>query len=122
MGATFAGVILGLLQVSSGNPAASPWYLYRFSNFGFATGFFANSNHMASLLLVALPFIIALGAVMLSASKDVRKRYSVIALTAGAVSVAVIGLALNGSLAGVGLLIPVLLAGLASVDLALDPA
>jgi O-antigen ligase len=113
--ATFAGVLLGLLQVSSGNPTASPWYLYRFSNFGFATGFFANSNHMASLLLVALPFTIALGAVILGSTKDVRKRYSIIALTAGAISVAAIGLALNGSLAGVGLLIPVLLASLAMV-------
>ena len=112
---TFAGVLLGLLQVSSGNPMESPWYLYRFSNFGFATGFFANSNHMASLLLVTLPFLVALGAIAARSTKDVRKRYSVLALTAGGVGIAVIGIALNGSLAGLGLLLPVLIFSLLMV-------
>ena len=110
--ATFAGVLLGLLQVSSGNPAASPWYLYRISNFGFATGFFANSNHMASLLLVSLPFVAALGAMSADSLKDARKKYTVIALTVGGIGVVVIGIALNGSLAGAGLLIPVAIASL----------
>lgn len=110
--ATFAGVLLGLLQVSSGNPTASPWYLYRISNFGFATGFFANSNHMASLLLITFPFVAALGAMSAESLKDVRKRYTVIALTAGGIGVIVIGIALNGSLAGAGLLIPVAIASL----------
>ena len=110
--ATFAGVLLGLLQVSSGNPVTSPWYLYRISNFGFAAGFFANSNHMASLLLVALPFVAALGAMAAESVKDARKRYTIIALAAGGVGVVVIGIALNGSLAGAGLLIPVAIASL----------
>ena len=110
--ATFAGVLLGLLQVSSGNPMASPWYLYRISNFGFATGFFANSNHMASLLLVALPFIVALGAMAAGTAKDIRKRYTAVALTAGAIGVVVVGIALNGSLAGAGLLVLVAIASL----------
>lgn len=110
--ATLLGVLLGLLQVVSGNPAASPWYLYRISNFGFATGFFANSNHMASLLLIAFPFVVALGAMAADGSKDVRKRYTIVALTAGTIGVVVIGIALNGSLAGAGLLIPVALASL----------
>ena len=109
---TFAGVLLGLLQVSSGNPMTSPWYLYQISNFGFATGFFANSNHMASLLLVALPFVAALGAMASGTAKDVRKRYSIVALTAGGIGVIVLGIALNGSLAGAGLLIPVAIASL----------
>jgi O-antigen ligase len=108
----FAGVLLGLLQVSSGNPAASPWYLYKFSNFRFATGFFANSNHMAALLLVVFPFIAALGTIAAGSTKDVRKRYSLAALTAGAIGVTVMGLALNGSLAGAGLLVPVAIATL----------
>jgi O-antigen ligase len=110
--ATLLGVLLGLLQVSSGNPTTSPWYLYRISNFGFATGFFANSNHMASLLLVALPFVAALGARAAESVKDGRKRYTIIALAAGGAGVVVIGIALNGSLAGAGLLIPVAVASL----------
>lgn len=110
--AAFAGVLLGLMQVSSGHPEASPWYLYKFSNFRFATGFFANSNHMAALLLVVFPFIAALGAIAAGSTKDVRKRYSLAALTAGGIGVTVIGLALNGSLAGSGLLFIVAIATL----------
>jgi O-antigen ligase len=110
--ATFAGVLLGLLQVSSGDPLNSPWYLYRISNFGFATGFFANSNHMASLLLVAIAFTAALGADIASSVKDARKRYSLVGLTAGGIGMMIIGLALNGSLAGAGMLLPVALATL----------
>jgi O-antigen ligase len=110
--ATLLGVLLGLLQVSSGNPAASHWYLYRISNFGFATGFFANSNHMASMLLVTLPFVAAFGAMAAESVKDARKRYTIIALAAGGAGVVVIGIALNGSLAGAGLLIPVAIASL----------
>ena len=110
--ATLAGLVLGLLQLSSGNPVQSPWYLYKISNFGFATGFFANSNHMAALLLVAMPFVTALGASAASTTKDSRKRYSLLAFTAGAVAVVMIGLALNGSLAGAGLLLPVAFASL----------
>jgi O-antigen ligase len=110
--ATLLGVLLGLLQVMAGNPTASPWYLYKFSNFGFATGFFANSNHMASLLLVALPFVAALGATASASAGEPRKKYTILALAASAVGVMVTGLALNGSLAGTGLLIPVAIATL----------
>jgi len=110
--ATLAGIVLGLLQLSSGNPTQSPWYLYEYSNFGFATGFFANSNHMASLLLVALPFVAALGAFAAGSTKDRRKRYSLLAFSAGGAAVVMVGLALNGSLAGAGLLLPVALATL----------
>ena len=110
--ATLAGMLLGLLQLSSGNPLQSPWYLYEISNFGFATGFFANSNHMASLLLVALPFVAALGAFAAASTKDSRKRYSLLAFGAGGAAVVGVGVALNGSLAGAGLLLPVAIATL----------
>ena len=49
--------MLGVLQATSADVLQSPWYLYRYSNFGIATGFFANSNHMASLLVVSIPFV-----------------------------------------------------------------
>lgn len=108
--ATLGGSILGLLQVSSGVPAQSPWYLYKVSNFGFATGFFANSNHMASQLLATLPFVAALALSAAESSKDGRKRYSLLTLGAGGIGVLIVGLALNGSLAGAGLLLPVAMA------------
>ncbi len=109
---TVAGVLLGILQVSSANPAASPWYFYRQSNFGVATGFFANSNHMASLLLVSIPFIVALGSSVRERTEDVRLKSAALALVGGGLVVVIIGLVLNGSLAGYGLGLPVILASL----------
>ena len=102
----FAGVFLGALQVSAADPRASSWYLYRQSSFGLATGFFANANHMAMLLLIALPFLAAL---VVAAKGAAVQRYSAaVALAAGAALVLIVGIALNRSLAGYGLAIPVL--------------
>jgi len=107
-----AGVLLGILQVSSPIPEQSPWYLYRISNFGVATGFFANSNHMASLLLVTIPFVAAFGATMRVRTKDLRARSASLALASGGLVLAILGLILNQSLAGYGLGVPVVLASL----------
>jgi O-antigen ligase len=107
-----AGVLLGILQVSSPIPEASPWYLYRVSNFGVATGFFANSNHMATLLLVMIPFVAAIGATVRQRSKDARMSSAGVAVACGGLLLAVLGLALNRSLAGYGLGVPVVLASL----------
>ena len=101
--ATMAAVLLGALQVASSDGATSPWYFYRFSNFGVATGFFANSNHMATLLLIAIPFVVALGSATAQGTEDVRKRYAAIAIGGGGLAVILVGLAINGSLAGFGL-------------------
>ena len=49
-------ILLGALQVAGG--ADSSWYFYRFTNTG-AVGFFANGNHLASLLITAIPFAIS---------------------------------------------------------------
>ena len=107
-----AGVLLGILQVSSPLPEASPWYLYRISNFGVATGFFANSNHMANLLLVTIPFVAAIGVTLRQRSKDVRMKSAGFAVAYGGLVLAVLGLVLNRSLAGYGLGVPVVLASL----------
>ncbi len=115
IGGTFIGILLGLLQVSSSDPTTSPWYLFRYSSFGFATGFFANSNHMASLLLLAIPFTIALGAAVHRKATEPRKRYTILAMTAGGLGVILIGLVLNRSLAGLGLGIPVTIASILMV-------
>lgn len=105
---TLAGVVLGALQVASPDPSNSPWYLYPFASFGYATGFFANANHMAILLVITLPF---LAAVLASARGENVQRYSAaVALVAGAALVIVIGIALNQSIAGYGLGIAVLAA------------
>lgn len=109
---TLAGVLLGILQVTSADPTNSSWYPYAQSNFGVATGFFANGNHMAALLLATIPFIAALGATVRNRAKDVRLRSAAMILVGGGVVVVVLGLFLNGSLAGYGLGLPVVVASL----------
>lgn len=107
---TFAGILLGAVQVGSGDPQNSPWYLYGFTNWGFAVGFFANANHMAILLVIALPFLAAL---LASARTGNVQRYSAaVALAAGGALVIIVGIALNRSLAGYGLAIPAFIASL----------
>jgi O-antigen ligase len=99
---TFAGILLGALQVaSSGAAVQSPWYIYPETNIGTGVGFFANGNHMATLLVITLPFLAALVA---ASRKTSMQRYSaVVALCVGAALVVLVGLALNRSLAGYGL-------------------
>lgn len=105
-----AGILLGVLQVSSPSEGGSPWYLYAETNIGVATGFFANANHMATLLIVSIPF---LAAVLASARGRSVQRYSgIVALVVAAAVVVIVGIALNGSLAGYGLAVPVVLASL----------
>jgi O-antigen ligase len=104
--ATLAGVALGALQVATYTPDQAPWYLYEDTNYSKAVGFFANADHMATLLVVTLPFIAALVAAEKSAG---LQRYSAIfASSVGLTIVILIGIALNGSLAGYGLSLPVL--------------
>src|SRR6185369_4772221 len=104
---TFAGILLGALQVST--PDLS-WYLYEESNFGVATGFFANANHMADLLVITLPFLAAVLARAGRSGRNVQRYSAAVALVAGATLVIAVGIALNGSLAGYGLAVPVLVA------------
>ena len=110
LGGTFGGILVGALQVSSPDPANSQWYFYRQSNHGVATGFFANANHMASLLVISLPFLAALLASARRKGRNAQRYSAVLALVAGAAVVIAVGIALNGSLAGYGLAVPVLLA------------
>lgn len=57
--ATAAGsILLGLLQKMQG--LDSPYYIYEITNRGGIVGFFANRNHLATLLLIGIPFIGAL--------------------------------------------------------------
>jgi O-antigen ligase len=101
-----ASVLLGAVQVASAGQAS--WaYFYRFNSTG-AVGFFANRNHMASLLVAAIPF-----AAMLFAGGQERLRgrgrsFAVAAIGGGAFLLLVIGILLNASLAALALAVPVL--------------
>jgi O-antigen ligase len=107
-GGTAAGIALGAMQAASSGGQISPLYLYPDTSVGKAVGFFANADHMATLLVVTLPFIAAAVAAARSAS---LQRYSAVLATAVGLAILIlIGIALNGSLAGYTLVLPVLVA------------
>ena len=110
--AAFAGVLLGVLQVTSGDVLNSPWYLYSITNNGMATGFFANSNHMATLLIVTIPFMVALLGGKRSGRRYVQQDAGRYAILGGAILILLVGLALNPSTAGIGLGMAVVAASL----------
>lgn len=110
--AAFGGVLLGVLQVTSADVLNSPWYLYSITNNGKAAGFFANSNHMATLLIATIPFMVALLGVQRSGSRYLQQNAGRYAILGGAILVLLLGLALNPSTAGVGLGIAVVAASL----------
>lgn len=109
-GAMAAGIMLGALQVASADPLTSSWYLYPSTNHGRGVGFFANANHMATLLLVSLPFGAAMLAKVRVRRGNLQRNFAATALLAISALLVVIGIALNGSTAGYGLAIPVVLA------------
>lgn len=104
---TVTSIALGALQVAGSNGSElSPWYLYENTNDGKAVGFFANADHQATLLVMTIPFLAAIAA---AARTTGTQRYSaMIAIAAGLGLVVMVGIALNGSLAGYALAIAVL--------------
>lgn len=97
LGGAVAGTMLGALQVA-GWRAGSTWYLYPETSVGLGVGFFANANHMASLLVIAIPFVAAIAAAARSRN---TQRYLALLMVLGALAVVLlVGIALNGSLAG----------------------
>src|SRR5688572_13424116 len=106
---TFSAVMLGAVQVSSGNPLESPWYFYDRTNHGVATGFFANSNHMATLLVASIPMLFALVAELRKRSKAASSESALMLMATGALLVLLVGIFLTGSLAVLLLGLPVVL-------------
>lgn len=101
-----ASILLAAVQVGSG--ARASWaYLYPFTNTG-AVGFFANRNHMASLLLAAIPFAAALFAVGQPRRSGRGRGLALSALGGGGFVLLLVGLLLNSSLAALGLAVPVI--------------
>jgi O-antigen ligase len=100
-----ASAIVGALQVLGGQD--SPLRFYAVTNPNPAVGFFANRNHLASLLACAIPF--ALVEAIASLRDRGRTRASGLALAGGVLLLAVVGIAMTQSRAGL------LLAGLALV-------
>lgn len=102
---TLLSVLVGALQLKGGRD--SDWYIYEITNRGSTVGFFANSNHLATLLLIALPFLAAIA----KSFPAHRQGAQAVWVGCGAVAlVCLVGIYQNGSLAGYGLVFPVLAA------------
>lgn len=109
IGGTVLAILVGAMQVGGG--ANSQWRFYPITNAG-AVGFFANADHMGTLLLASIPFALAL---LLSGrwQKNLRGRgVAKVAMVLVGVLLLVAGIALNGSLAALLLVVPVVLASI----------
>lgn len=60
VGIVSLSALLSIVQILGG--ADSPFYLYSVTSLNAGVGFFANSNHQASLCLMTLPIVAAIGA------------------------------------------------------------
>lgn len=104
--AAVVSVLLGAVQLASGD---TRFYLWATTAAGSVTGFFANRNHLATLLLACLPFAAVFGAAVLRRRSEQRLPLWFGALFMGLV---VVGLAAIRSRAGVILFGPVAVASL----------
>lgn len=104
--AALVGILLGAAQLASGGEKLYPW---AGTTAGSVSGFFANRNHLASYLLVALPFAIIMGVATLR-RRDGRS--SGLWFAAMFVGLTVVGLAVIRSRAGITLFAPVMMASL----------
>ena len=107
-GVTAASVLIGALQLVGGE--GSGWYFYEVTNYGSTTGFFANSNHLATLLVVSIPFLAALYLRARRQGRSLQRSSALFVILSGGLIVIFVGLATNSSLAGLGLSVPVLVA------------
>lgn len=110
-------IVLGVLQVT-GNDAS--WYFYKITNLGVAVGAFANGNHFATLLLIAMPVAAALATVRWRTAERRQERSLTAALATAAAALLLIGLLINGSTA-VLLLGPPVAASTAMLAMRLPP-
>jgi O-antigen ligase len=107
---TIVSVAIGALQVAGGQ--GSPWYFYEITNFGVTVGFFSNANHMATLLVATVPFLAALYLNARGKGRSVQRTSGLFVVLVGTLFVVFFGIAVNRSLAGIGLSVPVLAASI----------
>lgn len=100
--AAAASVVLGLAQLAGGKDSALRFYAI--TNPSEAVGFFANRNHLASLLAVALPLVVV-GTARWLAKRDEMDARTLLGLVAGIglVALLILGIALARSRAGLAL-------------------
>lgn len=108
IGVTVISVAIGALQVSGGED--SPYYFYDITNVGASVGFFSNANHLATLLVCTIPFLTALYLRARGKGRSMQRNSGLLVILVGALVVVSVGVAVNRSLAGIGLSVPVIAA------------
>lgn len=98
-------VLVGAMQITGGE--SSPWYFYRVTNYGVTVGFFSNANHLATFLVAVVPFLGALLMAVRSRGRTAQKSAGMVVILGGFFALVMVGLGINGSLAGLGLMLPV---------------
>jgi O-antigen ligase len=98
-------VAVGALQLAGGQGSSA--YFYEITNYGAMTGFFANANHLATLLLATVPFLAALYLNAVNKGRSLKKSSGLLVVLAGTAAVVVVGIAGASSIAGAGLAVPV---------------
>lgn len=97
-------VAVGALQIAGGD--GSPWYFYEITNYGVGTGFFSNANHLATLLVVTIPFLAALYLNATRRDRSAQRASGLLVILIGSLAVVMVGIVINRSLAGMGLMVP----------------
>mgnify|MGYP001806053105 FL=1 len=106
LAAAVVGILLGVAQMASGGERLYPWET---TGAGAMTGFFANRNHLASMILAVLPFGMVLGAASLRRRDGDQRALWFAAVFVGVV---IIALAAIRSRAGIMLFVPVMASSL----------
>ncbi|WP_380784348.1 O-antigen ligase family protein [Sphingomonas sp. R86520] len=104
-------VFLGILQKMQGPD--SLYYIYDVTNRGGVVGFFANRNHLATLLLTTLPFIGAIAISPKRKSQEADAKIGRLMMTGCVALLIAVGVVVVKSAAGWLLLTPTLLAAAA---------
>jgi O-antigen ligase len=100
LGLALANILMGMAQLSGG--VDSPLRFYNPTNRDQAVGFFANRNHMASLLAMCLPIaLVWTGSAVVDKLGGREVSPLAVVLGAATVMLLVVGIALTGSRAGV---------------------
>lgn len=107
VGFALLSIVLGIAQRVGGQGSAL--YFYAITNRGLPVGFFANSNHLATLLLLSMP-LLTIAAVELKARKPQLQAGYVWGAYGTLLAFISTGVVIVGSVAGVLLMVPTLLA------------
>jgi O-antigen ligase len=101
---SLVSVALGALQRVGGEESGV--YLYRITNFGVMTGFFANANHLGTLLITTIPFLGGLYLHAAGKGRSLQKSSGLLVVLVGTAMILIVGLVGSTSLAAMGLAAP----------------